>query len=109
WTWFESIEKEINDMFGDRPSLHASEVETSMLLNFTPQYIKSGNYKTSAEGASNEWGKFYDRTIISEEVRDFSQSDATGNPVKTNLKKGEKMLALSKEKLGNLVEYISSL
>jgi len=109
WTWFESIEKEITNIFNFRPPFHASEAETSMLLNFTPQFIIKDNYLKSAEGSSNEWGKYYEGTIVSQEVRDFSQSGATGNPVNTDPEKGERMLELAGKNLKKLVDYVSSL
>lgn len=109
WTWFESIEKEIIDMFGVRPPLHADEAETAMLLNFVPEYVKPELYEESAAGSSEQWGKFYNGTMVSQEVRDFSKTGATGDPKKTDLSIGKKMLELSKENLQGLVNYMSLL
>src|SRR5699024_4485151 len=103
------MEKDITNIFNFRPHFHESEAETSMLLNFTPQFIIKDNYLKSAEGSSNEWGKYYEGTIVSQEVRDFSQSGATGNPVNTDPEKGERMLELAGKNLKKLVDYVSSL
>lgn len=109
WTWFESIEKEIIDMFGVRPPLHADEAETAMLLNFVPEYVKPELYEESAVGSAKQWGKFHNGTMVSQEVRDFSETGATGDPSKTDLEIGKKMLEMSKENLNKLVEYMSEL
>lgn len=108
WTWFESIEPEIIKMYGRRPPLHADETETSMLMAILPDYIKPEHYEESSRGAG-EWGKFYKGTMISQTVKDFTPTGATGDPQKTDLDAGKRMLELSKQNLRELIDYISSL
>ncbi len=109
WTWFEGIEKDIIDIFGVRPPLHADETETAMLMNFVPEYVQTDFYEESAAGSSDQWGKFHNGTMVSQEVRDFSRTGATGDPSKTDQEIGKKMLELSKEDLKKLVDYMSDL
>lgn len=109
WTWFESIEEEIINMYGERPPLHADETESSMLMAVAPELIIEENLEESAQGASDQWCKYFKGTMISQEVRDFSETGATGNPVKTDLEKGKKMFTLSKDNLKDLIGYMSSL
>lgn len=108
WTWFESIEPEIIKMYGHRPPLHADEAETSMLMAVQPAYIQPEQYESSSQGAG-PWGKFYNGTMISQTVKEFSPTGATGNPEKTDLEHGTRMLELSKQNLQKLVTYMSSL
>lgn len=108
WTWFESIEPEIIDMYGRRPPLHADETETSMLMAIEPAYIVPEKYEASGEGAG-EWGQYFKGTMISQTVKDFSPTGATGDPVKTDLADGERMLAASRENLRDLIGYLSAL
>ncbi|MBU5440649.1 creatininase family protein [Paenibacillus sp. MSJ-34] len=108
WTWFESIEPEIIRMYGRRPPLHADEAETAMLMALKPDAVMPEFYEASAQGAG-EWGKFYRGTMISQVVRDFTPTGATGDPTKTDLKLGERMLELSKQNLQELIDYMSEL
>lgn len=108
WTWFESIEPEIIRMYGRRPPLHADEAETAMLMALKPDSVKPELYEASAQGAG-EWGQIYRGTMISQVVRDFTPTGATGDPTKTDLKLGERMLELSKQNLRELIDYMSDL
>ncbi|MFC4600511.1 creatininase family protein [Cohnella hongkongensis] len=108
WTWFESIEPEIVRMYGRRPPLHADETETSMLMAIQPDYIQPDQYEASSRGAG-EWGQFYEGTMISQTVKDFSPTGATGNPAKTDLAQGRRMLELSVDNLKRLIAYMSAL
>ena len=109
WTWFESIEKDIINMYGVRPPLHADETETAMLMSIAPETIQPELYEESAAGASDVWGKFFKGTMVSQEVKDFSRTGATGDPAKTDTELGKKMLELSKDNLKDLIEYMGSL
>lgn len=107
WTWFESIENDIIDIYGVRPPLHADEAETAMLLNFVPEHVREDRYRESADGASEQWGKFHNGTMVSQVVKDFSKTGATGDPTKTDKDIGMKMFDMSKVYLEKLVEYMS--
>lgn len=106
WTWFESIEKKIINMYGERPPLHADEAESSMLMTVAPELILKENLEDSSRGAAEQWCKFHNGTLISQEVRDFSESGATGDPVKIDAEKGKQMYDLSKENLWDLIDYM---
>ncbi|GIQ70094.1 creatininase family protein [Xylanibacillus composti] len=108
WTWFESIEADIIKMYGRRPPLHADETETAMLMAIQPDSIKPEHYEESAKGAG-EWGKFYKGTMVSQVVKDFSPTGATGNPALTDPERGKHMFELSKENLKELIRYMSDL
>ncbi len=107
WTWFEGIEDKIIEMYGERPPLHADEVETSMLMAVAPELVIKENLKKSAAGASKRWGSFFNGTMVSLNVRDFSTTGATGNPGKANAEDGLKLLGYAREDLKQLINYIS--
>lgn len=109
WTWFESIEEQIIRQYGFRPPLHADEAETGMLLALRPESVQMNECRRSYEGASPVWGEIHNGTMISQRVRRFSASGATGNPEKTDPGVGERFKRLSMESLLELITYVSGL
>lgn len=108
WTWFESIEKDIIEMYGHRPPLHADETETAMLAAIVPETIQQDQYAASAAGASPVWGKFHNGTMLSQVVKEFSETGATGDPSRTDPALGARMLELSRDSLKDLIDYMSA-
>lgn len=106
WTWFEAIEPQIIKMFGCRPPLHADEAETAMLMAVDEKSVQKGMFEESRKGSSPVWGKFQNGTLISQVVKDFSTSGATGDPSRTDKEQGKLMLKWSIE---NLKDFINSL
>jgi creatinine amidohydrolase/Fe(II)-dependent formamide hydrolase-like protein len=80
-----------------------------MLLFLRPDLVNQNDLELSKRGASEQWRLFYDNIMVSQEVKDFSESGATGDPTKCDIKKGEQLFKASKEKLDNLVKYLVSL
>ncbi len=109
WTWFESIENEIIKIFGHRPPLHADQAETAMLMAIAPELIVEEQLEESFKQGSKVWGQYYAGTMVSQEVRDFSKSGATGDPTATDIENGKKMLIKSTENLKELIDYLISL
>lgn len=106
WTWFEAIEPKIIEIFGRRPPLHADEAETAMLMAVDEAVVRKDKFKQSAAGSSPVWGKFYHGTLVSQVVKDFSQTGATGDPTRTDIKTGKLMLQCSLENLKDFAEHI---
>lgn len=106
WTWFEAIEPKIIKLFKHRPPLHADEAETAMLMAIDESTVREDKIRDSALGSSRTWGKYYEGTLLSQKVRDFSASGATGDPAKTDLKKGKLMLQWSLENLKSFADFI---
>jgi len=108
WTWFEAIEPKIIQMFGRRPPLHADEAETAMLMAVDESVVRRDKFQESTKGSSPVWGKFFGGTLVSQVVKNFSSSGATGDPTKTDLEKGKLMLRWSLENLKEFADYIFS-
>ncbi len=108
WTWFESIEKKLINIYGERPPLHADEAETSLLSAIAPDLIIKDRLEESARLASKEWGKFYEGTMVSQEVKDFSKSGATGNPSEFDIEVGENIFKEACLNLEKLIKYMQS-
>lgn len=106
WTWFEAIEPQIIQMFGRRPPLHADEAETAMLMAVNEKAVQKDEFAESQKGSSPVWGKFQNGTLISQVVKDFSSSGATGDPTKTDIKQGKLMLKWSIENLNNFTDFV---
>ncbi len=106
FNWFESIGDTHDTLFHPGVLLHASEVETSMLSVIDPSCIRYGKIEESSDGASQVWQKKYNGTIISQQVRDFSASGATGDPKNWDGGKGQLILDRAVAALLDLVDFV---
>lgn len=106
FNWFESIGDTLNALFHPNVLLHASEVETSMLAVIDPTYIRYEKIDASADGASQTWQKKFNGTIISQQIRDFSKSGATGDPRNWDESKGRLTLNRAVTALLDLIDFV---
>ncbi len=106
WTWFESIEPKIIQLYGCRPPLHADEAETALLMAIDENLVERKKFQESAKGSSPVWGVFHAGTLVSQVVSKFSKSGATGDPMKTDLEKGKLMWQWSRENLKDFGKFI---
>ena len=107
WTWFEAIQDEIIKLFGKpRPPLHADCVETSILGAISEKYVRKELLRKSLQNGSPDWGEYHNKILVSEEVVDFSESGATGDPTKTDFEKGKILIQKAESNLISIIDWL---
>ncbi|KXA91477.1 hypothetical protein AKJ64_04705 [candidate division MSBL1 archaeon SCGC-AAA259E17] len=106
WTWFDSVEEEIKEIFGEEGLLHSDAPETSVLWALDEKAIRKNKLDKSRKSGSEEWGKIRGGCEITADVVEFSESGTVGNPESADPEKGKKVYQKAKKNLVTLVKWL---
>lgn len=107
YLWWRAIPEVVAQVVESGGS-HAAEMETAVVLAIAPELVRSENYEEAIAQGAPEWGKKVEGVEVGFDTVDFTRSGATGNPTRTTVEKGERILEAAAARLDAFCQWLSA-
>ncbi|MFW5912567.1 MAG: creatininase family protein [Candidatus Hadarchaeota archaeon] len=106
WSWFDSVEEKISEIFNNEAIYHSDAPETSVLWFLDEKSIRKDRLQASSRGGADKWGIFRGGSKINSDVIDFSENGTVGDPENADPEKGKSLYREAKSNLKSLIKWL---